>query len=611
MAEHVESIVFHLPSGCRAEVMPTTKIPIPARVTITWSGGNAEEIVPAMIDHGAGRDVLGGTIVSAALQWPWVIKVQDWSWHETSNAHEFRLANGSLQPFTPKAVGSVRVEYNTGRNSYVLSVVVFARVHQTMQAFIENLWREPVDVSSLRLMIGVLQSLFDIVYEVCGKRQIKLTDLKASNLGVGENNQVCLLDVESARDSETRVAAGSQDYMPKSKAASGIKTFFERLRKDALESSVDSTWKTSITILEREIFDNWWKLLHEIPSPIVTALQLNGCLHSLIDEMVGSVARETFVRPPRCEARPCPLTPPPPATRTERSPSPPTPPSPPFEITVLEEINLESPASTKRQELPMQFPEHVGVKMEGDADGAGTSDHCRPRPKKILRAENDSEDPCPRPSPPLRSPAASVPPTPTGSEAEELNESVFWSVWASGFSREDKILRERCRALGIQVPVFRRMEAWARRRLPPNPECDNYQSLLSRLHNNQWHPRGGPPRETAELTEDGHFMLRCLYRQFPLAIITKPTNSSKSEDRFARAYGRKFTTFAREALAVEWVGYCWRIRRDMMLAVVRKWLATKVTATGNTFQWEGFQMNQDTFARVTEKAFAEWLAGYV
>jgi hypothetical protein len=135
--------------------------------------------------------------------------------------------------------------------------------------------------------------------------------------------------------------------------------------------------------------------------------------------------------------------------------------------------------------------------------------------------------------------------------------------------------------------------------------------LAERIWDSDWHKNGGPPRERPELNEDAHFMMRCLYRRLPLDIITKPTNSSSSEDRFARNYGRKFATFARESDAVHMVGQSVRIRSDLILAVLQRWFSPKVNEKSNTFQWYGFVMTSADISRTTAKACADWLAGYM
>jgi len=191
-------------------------------------------------------------------------------------------------------------------------------------------------------------------------------------------------------------------------------------------------------------------------------------------------------------------------------------------------------------------------------------------------------------------------------------QGVFWSVHCSAAARDDKSLRDKCIALGIQVPQFQRMDPWSRRRLPPNPQNDTYKSLTQRMWENDWHDNNkGPPRLNPELAEDAHFMLRCLFRRLPLHLVTKPTNSSSNEDRFARNYGHRFATYAQDQDAVETTSNVKRIRKDAILTVLRSWLNGKVNVSGNTFQWQGFTMSPDHVVSVTAKAYADWLVGYL
>ena len=106
-------------------------------------------------------------------------------------------------------------------------------------------------------------------------------------------------------------------------------------------------------------------------------------------------------------------------------------------------------------------------------------------------------------------------------------------------------------------------------------------------------------------------MMRCLYRRLPLHLITNPTDSSSSEDRFARNYGRKFAAFAKERHAVFTVGQEPRIRRDLIFTVTLSWFSAKVNERSNTFQWEGFVMTSADIERTTKKSCADWLEGYM
>ena len=112
--------------------------------------------------------------------------------------------------------------------------------------------------------------------------------------------------------------------------------------------------------------------------------------------------------------------------------------------------------------------------------------------------------------------------------------------------------------------------------------------------------------DLSELNEDVHFMMRCLHRHLPRHLITKPTRVFTSEEYFARTYGIRFVTFAREHAAVHMNGDTHRIRQDLILGVLRSWLSSKVNERSTTFQWEGFVMTPAAIESTTEMAFAEW-----
>ena len=90
------------------------------------------------------------------------------------------------------------------------------------------------------------------------------------------------------------------------------------------------------------------------------------------------------------------------------------------------------------------------------------------------------------------------------------------------------------------------MQPFARQRAPREGKRDTYISVEDRARRNggagEWHPQGGPPKAKPKLSEDFHFLMRCLHAYLPEPLI--PTNSSASEDRFAHQYGMKFGKFA-------------------------------------------------------------------
>ena len=106
----IQSVVLRPPQWCSsrsAQLTPTTKMCMPSLITLTFKDGQSHSILPEMLGDGASRDVIGGTIQHTKMPSPWVIKFQDWSWHEQSNGHEYRLATSLLEPFTPRMIGCV------------------------------------------------------------------------------------------------------------------------------------------------------------------------------------------------------------------------------------------------------------------------------------------------------------------------------------------------------------------------------------------------------------------------------------------------------------------------------------------------------------------------
>ena len=190
----VQSVDLVAPTCYYAQKTPRTKVPVPTLITIKWKDGQISELTnPEMLGDGASRDVLGSQENTT-----WVVKIQLWTWHDSSNGYEYQLATDLLEPFTPRMLGCVRCAYKTAKGDYILSVLVVVRIPKTLQLYICDLLREPADLSAVRLLLGMIQSLFNIVKKACGDRKAKLTDLKTDNIGVDENNRVVLLDVESA-----------------------------------------------------------------------------------------------------------------------------------------------------------------------------------------------------------------------------------------------------------------------------------------------------------------------------------------------------------------------------------------------------------------------------
>ena len=69
--------------------------------------------------------------------------------------------------------------------------------------------------------------------------------------------------------------------------------------------------------------------------------------------------------------------------------------------------------------------------------------------------------------------------------------------------------------------------------------------------------------------------------------------------------------FSKQKDAVEMIASVPRMRQDLCLNVLRDWLHTKVSSSGNSFQWVGFTMTPDEIVTATAHAYAEWMEGYV
>ena len=121
----------------------------------------------------------------------------------------------------------------------------------------------------------------------------------------------------------------------------------------------------------------------------------------------------------------------------------------------------------------------------------------------------------------------------------------------------------------------------------------------------------GRPRHEQELSEDVHILMRCLHPRLPLHLITKETNTSKSVDRFVQQYGARFGDFAEKQGAVHMIQGVRRLRYDMILQVLNRWLSARVNTCNNTFQWEGLTMTSADISRTTEKACCDWFQCYV
>ena len=97
------------------------------------------------------------------------LKVQDWRWHHVSNGREYELGAAVLKSFAPAMIGCGRCEYHTARQHHSLSVLVVARVPETLHSVFEKVLSLPVDSSGIHLVVAIVHSILNVVHHVCGK----------------------------------------------------------------------------------------------------------------------------------------------------------------------------------------------------------------------------------------------------------------------------------------------------------------------------------------------------------------------------------------------------------------------------------------------------------
>ena len=169
-----------------------------------------------------------------------------------------------------------------------------------------------------------------------------------------------------------------------------------------------------------------------------------------------------------------------------------------------------------------------------------------------------------------------------------------------------------CQHKGLRIPTLRRMQPFARQRKANPDKPDNYISVDDRWRRpeeKRWHQDGGPPRAKKKLSEDFHFMMRCLHFHLPKPKVH--TNSSKSEDRFAHVYGMRFGDFANEKGYCRFLGGEKRLPKDKGFEAVKAWLIEKVIGKKDPFGWKGYSLTHEKIAMVSYRASNDWSDGWL
>ena len=153
------------------------------------------------------------------------------------------------------------------------------------------------------------------------------------------------------------------------------------------------------------------------------------------------------------------------------------------------------------------------------------------------------------------------------------------------------------------------MQPFARQRAPLPDRPDNYMPVDERARRNEWHPQGGPPKAKPKLSEDFHFLMRCLHSYLPSPAVA--TNSSTSEDRFAQTYGLKFGKFAQNRGYIRILEGEQRLPKDHGFNALLEWLTEKVIGKTDPFGWKGYSLTSDQIREVSSLASKNWVDGWL
>ena len=171
----------------------------------------------------------------------------------------------------------------------------------------------------------------------------------------------------------------------------------------------------------------------------------------------------------------------------------------------------------------------------------------------------------------------------------------------------DESVREYCMGKRLRIPGIKRMQPFARQRRPLPNKPDNYLSVEKRVLHKLWHPKGHAPKATQTLSEDFHFMMRCLHGYLPSPAV--PTKSSKSEDRFVQQYGMQFGTFAINGRYTRFLDGEQRLPKDQGFDALHAWLTEKVICKPDPFGWKAYSLTPTKIKEVSSKATKDWQDG--
>ena len=230
----IRSIEFHDHEG-NAQKLPHQDLNflMPSGLTITWKNGRRDIVGNLhILGIGSGRVVLEGVDVSSSSSSPYVFKLQGWRWHHESNGYEHWIVSEYMSTFAPHFFGCVKAEYTEHKKTqwertHTVSVSVVAKIDKRVKDFIFGLSQDYVAEETVHVMMSVMKSFFDTVYQLCVNVNLSLTDLGTGNVGVETKdgqNFVVILDAETAKPMPQ--TDDKWQRLTKAKATKAVKAFF-------------------------------------------------------------------------------------------------------------------------------------------------------------------------------------------------------------------------------------------------------------------------------------------------------------------------------------------------------------------------------------------------
>lgn len=300
----IQSIEFHDHEG-DAPKLPHQDLnfPIPSGLTVTWKNGRRDRVGNLeILATGASFIVLRGIDVSSSTLSPYVFKLQGWTWPHASNGYEHWIVSEYMNKFAPHFLGSVKVQYTAHKKTgwertHTVSVSVVRKIDRRVKDFIDGLAQNYVAEDTVDVMMSVMKSFFDTVYQLCVSVNLTLTDLGTTNVGVESSNGqnfVVVLDAETAKPMPQ--TDDKWQRLTKAKATKAVTTFFSDFEIQTRAASSEERWQILCSTIHAELYTSWFKQLQAIPTPGEIEAKILQCCEKVT--MALRDVRSTAMPPP-------------------------------------------------------------------------------------------------------------------------------------------------------------------------------------------------------------------------------------------------------------------------------------------------------------------------